>query len=336
MSNYYDSNANTRDTILKRFSMFDGVGIDLRDATDYDDALWRAGIDYSAVKLPLFTEDGVRVPQHYAAVKSDDPSRVLGIVGNQYRAVANRDAFAVAAEIVSEGHANYEVGGPSIRTQNSVDFAKSFMVLRSDDFYVNDDAFNTFIIFNNSFDGTSGVQFRVVCQRVVCLNGMVRLLGGKKRQLHINIQHTRSAEHKIKLASQIVKEKHEEILKIKAEAEAFINTRMTRADFENIVIPFILEEKGLVETQKDRIRGHERVDRIVRELLQAYEADDVQNYANSAYRAILAVSDFETHSAPLRDTGNGHIYMNRITQGMVLTSALATHLAAMHNIHINQ
>ena len=67
--------------------------------------------------------------------------------------------------------------------------------------------------------------------------------------------------------------------------------------------------------------------------MQAYNADDVQNYASSAYRIILAVSDYESHSAPLRDTGNGHIYMNRILKGMEITTAVAQYIASTRGIY---
>ncbi|MCH5158599.1 MAG: hypothetical protein J1F33_05330 [Clostridiales bacterium] len=55
-----------------------------------------------------------------------------------------------------------------------------------------------------------------------------------------------------------------------------------------------------------------RVDTVVRELLQAYNADDVQNHVGNAYRAILTISDYESHSAPLRDVGNGQVYMTEL------------------------
>lgn len=39
VSNYYRTNEQTRMKILKRFSMFDGVGLDLSGASSYDEAL---------------------------------------------------------------------------------------------------------------------------------------------------------------------------------------------------------------------------------------------------------------------------------------------------------
>ena len=193
--------------------------------------------------------------------------------------------------------------------------------------------FNSFVVFNNSFDGSTGVQYQVVCQRVVCLNGMVRYLGGKQSQIKINIQHSKSANDRVKAARKIIMKREEDIEVIKREAHAFRGAKITRAQFENEIVPLIIRKKGLVEVEKDRERGHERVQKVVDELMQAYNADDVQNYASSAYRIILAVSDYESHSAPLRDTGNGHIYMNRILKGMEITTAVAQYIASTRGIY---
>ena len=166
------------------------------------------------------------------------------------------------------------------------------------------------------------------------MNGMVRYLGGKENQIKINIQHSRTASERIKTANKIIMKRQNDIEIIKKEAQAFIAQGFTRKEFEKEIIPLVLESKKLVEKDKERERGHERVEQVVSELLQAYNADDVQNYSNNAYRTILAISDYESHAAPLRDTGNGQVYMNRIIKGMALTTAVAQYIAKTRNIAV--
>ncbi len=333
-TNYYKTNTDTRNKILKRFSMFDGVGLDLTGAKSYDEALEMSGLDYSADKVPLYLADGTKLENHFGVVKSDNHARVLGVVGNQYHAVGNREAFAVAENIVNEGYASYEVGGPSMKSQSALDYAKSFLVLKGDDFQIEDDIFNSFVVFNNSFDGSTGVQYQVICQRVVCMNGMVRYLGGKDSQIRIKIQHTQSAKDRIKTANKIIMKRQNDVEIMKKEAQAFIAQGFTRKEFEKEIIPLVLESKKLVEKDKERERGHERIAQVVSDLLQAYNADDTQNYASSAYKVILALSDYESHAEPLRDTGNGQIYMNRIVKGMALTTTVAQYIAKTRNLKI--
>ena len=90
----------TYNKVVKRFSMFDGTGHDLTDCNTYDEALLNGDLDYSAEKQKIFLEDGSLIKNHYAMVKSDDHNIVLGVVGNQYKSVGNRDAFAIAEELV--------------------------------------------------------------------------------------------------------------------------------------------------------------------------------------------------------------------------------------------
>lgn len=329
---YSKGGAELQNKILKRFSMFDGVGYDLTNTSSYDEALDTAGLDYTAEKVKTYLEDGTEIPGYYATVKSDDHSKVLGMVSNQYTCVSNRDAFAVAEEMINEGFGRYEVGGPAMGSKHSVDWARSFLTLRGDDFEIEDDIFHSFIVFNNSFDGSTGVRYRVICERVVCLNGMVRYLGGEKNQLDINIQHSKTALNKIQIANKIMKQRINDIEMIKKEAAAFIAQGFTREQFEKEIIPLVLRVKKVVENEKDRERGQERIDNMVTQLISAYDADDVQNYNNSAYKVLLALSDWETHAAPLRDTGNGHIYMNRILKGMEVTRAVAQYIANTQGI----
>ena len=124
-----------KNIVLRRFSMFDGVGHDLRECETYDEALWGAGIDYTGEKKLMFLEDGRTVENNYCVCKSDD-GKQLGVVGKDYRCISNRDAFSIANDIVLSGDARFEVGGAMIGAKNKMDYAKTFMVLRSDDFEI--------------------------------------------------------------------------------------------------------------------------------------------------------------------------------------------------------
>jgi phage/plasmid-like protein (TIGR03299 family) len=319
---------------MARKGMFDGLGHDLTQCESYEQAMSEADLNYTGEKKPIYLANGSVIPDNFAVVKSDTEDVVLGVVGNQYQTIGNMEAFSVAGEIVNEGHARYELGGPCFGARDHLDYSKTFLVLRGDDFEIAGDNYESFVVFNNSFDGSGGIKYQVICQRLVCLNGMVRYLGGKKNQLQINIQHTKSAGDRIKQAQEIVMERKRAILLMQKEAQAFINTPMTRAEYEQKIIPLILKNMKLVEKDKDRERGQERIDRTVAQLIQAYNAADVQNFAGTAWQILLALSDFETHAEPLRNTGNKSVYLNRISKGMLLTSAAAEYIADRKNLVI--
>lgn len=337
----FNKSAKVHEKVLKRFSAFNGVGNDLTACETYDEALAQCDIDYTAEKKPIYLKNGFEIKDSFACVKKDaeeqggDPV-VLGIVGSQYECVSNRDAFSVAEELVEEGLARYEVGGATFGAQDKKDYSRTFLVLRGDDFKVADEPFNQFTIFRNSFDGSTGVNFQVVCQRVWCENMATRYLGGKKNQLRINIQHSKSAIERIEQARQIIMKRNEDIKFVQREAEAFIGTHYTRAQFEKNILPLILTEMKLVDKDKERQRGQDRIEHICQLALSAYDAEDTQNWNGTAYKVILAIQDLETHMPALKDTKNRSIYMGRVEKGMLLTGAVAQYIASQANFDMSK
>jgi hypothetical protein len=88
------------------------------------EAIQHAGLDYIVEKRPLFTYDTnnhvwnneeaipeIEVPNFFATVRADT-EQVLGVVGNDYEVVQNRDAFTFFDAIVGGGEGIlYETAG---------------------------------------------------------------------------------------------------------------------------------------------------------------------------------------------------------------------------------
>lgn len=337
-----------KNKVLKRFSMFDGTGADLTNCESYEEALGTAQLDYTGIKVPIFIkaneEEYEPVQDHYCVIKSDDPSKHIGVVGKDYKPVSNREAFGIAEELYEHGGMRFEVGGPSIGSKKVTDYSKSFLVMRGDDIKIDaldmTEVFNTFVVIRNSYDGSSGCQYRVILQRLVCLNGMTRYLGDKKSQLFINVQHSKSVLDKIQIANEALKNRTQEIEAIKAEIEAFSKVSFTKAQFDKEIIPLVLKQMKLkpLETTKDELTPAdiEKRELVISRLWNAYQADDTQNYNNTVYKVALAMSDFETHAEPLRDTQNPSLYCNRVLQGMVLTTGVMRYIAETRGIKVGQ
>ena len=96
-----------------------------------------------------------------------------------------------------------------------------------------------------------------------------------------------------------------------------------------------LEEPSLnVETPREElsVADEERRDLTIQRLWNAYQSEDTQAYNSTAYKVILAMSDIDTHMAPFRDTQNPSLYMNRVLQGMVLTTGVAKYIAQTRGV----
>ena len=329
-----------KEKVLKRFSMFDGTGVDLTRCDSYEEAMTTAGLNYTGQKQKMYLEDGSIVSNNFCVVKSDDPTIQLGVVGKDYAPVGNNEAFEIAEELFNRGDMRFEAGGPALGSKRATDYSRSFLVMRGDDIRLGSDdmseVFNSFLVFRNSFSGQTGIQYRVILQRLVCLNGMTRYLGDKKSQLFINIQHSKSAIDKIKIANEALRNRENEIKAIQAEVEAFSLTHFTKAEFDREIIPMVLKTLKLkpLETPREElsVADEERRDLTIQRLWNAYQADDVAAYNNTAYKVILAMSDIDTHMSPFRDTQNPSLYMNRVLQGMVLTTGVAKYIAQTRGV----
>jgi hypothetical protein len=158
------------------------------------------------------------------------------------------------------------------------------------------------------------------------LNGLTRYLGGKKNQLWIKVQHSNSVDSKIRIANDTMKNYAKEVEAIKAETNAFMNTKMSRKEFEQEIIPVMLGAMKL-NPENEKEGNVAKINQVIQKALSAYDAEDTQNYNNTAYKVILAMTDLESHLEPFRDTQNPSLYMNRVLSGMMWTTAIATYIA---------
>jgi hypothetical protein len=103
-----------------------GLGQIIDSYPTSSEAIQHAGLDYIVEKRPLFTYDTanhlgegsddimiseISVPNFFATVRADT-EQVLGVVGNDYEVVQNRDAFSFFDAIVGGGDGIlYETAG---------------------------------------------------------------------------------------------------------------------------------------------------------------------------------------------------------------------------------
>ena len=336
-----NNNDKARAILLKRFSPMDGIGQDLRGITSYEEAMSKAKLDYTVEKKPLFLENGKRLENNYANVIAETDS-VLSVMGKDYTILNNMEAFRVAEDIVSKGEGTYETGGPSIGAKKTIDYGKSFLIVRHDDFQIFDDSYNSFTIFNNSFDGSSGFQAYFANLRLCCMNGVVRYFANMSKKVlpKFYIQHSKNAEQRLKVVGDMLQKQRDYLACIAKEAEILATTKFSKSEFQKEIIPMVLKEMKLIKENKEeneeRQRGQGRIEETILRLTSAYEASDVQNFNNTAYKVLLTMADFESHNEPFRNTNNPQIYFNRLLQGMVLTNVAVNHIIKTRNIMFNR
>lgn len=172
----HELDRNTRTGRLAYFgvkrSAWHGEGFTLDTPPTYDKALELAGADYDVVlkslRVVMSPNDVVDSPMGKATVRTDR-NQVLGIVGDDYRPIQNRDAFEVLRPLIDNGVASIETGGT---LRNGAD---AWMLVRFtiDDPIVREVFTDEVIPFALIATNHSGRR-KVVCMetpiRVVCAN----------------------------------------------------------------------------------------------------------------------------------------------------------------------
>ena len=145
-------------------------------------AIAAARLDWRVRKVPLYVAGGNRlheVPGKYAVVREDlvgsKDCRALGIVGEPYRVLQNRDAFRFFDPIVGEGAAVYHTAGALGAGERVWILAKLPGEIR----VAARDAVEKYLLLANSHDGSSAVQVTFTPIRVVCQNTLAMALGAR-------------------------------------------------------------------------------------------------------------------------------------------------------------
>ncbi|WP_342647348.1 DUF932 domain-containing protein [Mucilaginibacter sp. CSA2-8R] len=173
------------------------------------EAIQHAGLDYIVEKRPLFTYDTAKhlgegsddiiipeitVPNFFATVRADT-EQVLGVVGNDYEVVQNRDAFSFFDAIVGGGDGIlYETAGVLGSGERVFITAKLPDYIRVG----KKDWIEQYLFLTTSHDGLGSITAAFTPIRVVCnntLNAAMRNHSGA-----IKIRHTASAAERLKQA----------------------------------------------------------------------------------------------------------------------------------------
>lgn len=171
------------------------------------EAIEHAGLDYIVEKRPLFTYDTanylgsaetiipeITVPNFFATVRADT-EQVLGVVGNDYEVVQNRDAFSFFDAIVGGGDGIlYETAGALGNGE------RIFITAKLPD-YIRvgiKDWIEQYLFLTTTHDGLGSITAAFTPIRIVCNNTLNAAMNNYSGA--IKIRHTASATERLKQA----------------------------------------------------------------------------------------------------------------------------------------
>lgn len=282
--------ANVETMFSVREKPWHGLGTVVMDAPTSAEALKLAGLDWDVVQEPIYTSFREKVEGYKANVRDSD-RKVLGVVSDRYKVVQNVDAFSFTDELLGKG-VRYETAG------SLQDGRKVWLLARLPrEYIIAGERISPYLVFSNTHDGSGSVKVAVTPVRVVCNNTLNLALETARRSF--SMVHTGNIRDKIQEAKDTLFMAEEYMDCLGMEFEQLRRQKMTDAQVKEYIGFLIPMEEGATPTQtKNTVRLREDMTK------RYYDAPDLKKVGNNAYRFINAVSDFATHSSPIRRTAN--------------------------------
>lgn len=282
--------ANVETMFYTRQKPWHGLGTMVMEAPDSGAALTLAGLDWSVIQRELTTADGIPVKGFKANLRETD-NRVLGVVTDRYKVVQNEEAFAFTDELLGEG-VRYETAG-------SLQGGRKTWILAKlpQRYIISGDEITPYLVFMNSHDGTGAIKAAMTPIRVVCQNTLNLALSAAKRSWSTN--HVGDIRGKLEDARYTLFYADLYMAELGKAIDSLNRIKLSdRQVYEYIDALFPLIENASDQQKKNLIRMKDDVK------MRYYEAPDLQDVGKNAYRFINAVSDFATHSKPMKERAN--------------------------------
>lgn len=279
--------------------------IDPDDARDAAAMIAASGLDWTVEQLPLEavapTEDGpparYSVPRHLANIRSDSHA-VLGVVGEGYRPLQNRAAFAFCDSITDSGEAHW-IGAGCTRGGARV---HALMRLEREIRIGGGEGEEVLplLCLRNGHDGGLAVTVSVAPFRLACLNGMLLPLPNAQRTW--KARHTANVEAKLADARRTLGIAWRYYDALEELGARLLRERVVASEFER----FLSRLVPLPEPQPDRTEGGRAVrnaERVREAIRTAYRtAPDLADIRGTRWGALQAVTAYVDHTQPTRRT----------------------------------
>lgn len=282
--------ANVESMFYVREVPWHGLGINVKEAPTSEEAIRLAGLNWEVLQTPVYMKNGIEIPNYKANVRSTD-NACLGIVTDRYKIVQNKDAFEFTDSLVGEtddGVVKYETAGSLAGGKRIWLLAK--MPTKN---IVGDDV-DPYMVFTNSHDGTGAIKIAMTPIRVVCQNTLNMALGKAKRQW--SAKHTGNMQSKLDEARWCLQLANEYMANLDIEADRLANKKLYEEQIEEILNEMFVVDDNASDRKKNNVlqfKSH---------FWTAYNMPDIEKFEDTAWKAVNAMSDVVTHSAPARNT----------------------------------
>ena len=265
------------------------LGIRLNEPATAAEAITAAGLDYEVGLCPLTTMFREPVSGRRAVVR-EDTRQVLGVVGDSYVPIQNRECFNFLDSVVADEELRYHTAGALGKGERIWLLAKlpdSIRVRNSDDIT------EQFLLLSNSHDGSSALRVYFTPIRVVCANTLA-VADRKSHGKGIAIRHAGDLPSKIAQARDVLglaNEFFDELsLKIDRLASYYPTAAQLQGYFQRLYPDPPVGNKTRAENTRDTLLR----------LFEEGRGQDMPGIRHSAWAAVNAVTEYVDHHRPTR------------------------------------
>ena len=308
--------ANVESMFYTREKPCHGLGIRVEEAPTSKEALELAGLNWKVLQKPIYTSSGIPIKGYKANVRDIDQN-ILGIVTDRYKVVQNEEAFKFTDDLLGAG-VRYETAG-------SLQDGKRIWLLAKlpHEYIIGGEQISPYLVFTNTHDGSGAIKVAVTPVRVVCSNTLNLALTTAKRSwstIHAGDINGKmdDARETLQLAGKYMN----------CLGKEFNNLQQKKIS-ERKVMEFI--EELLPEPDNASYQQKKNVARLREDMKRRYfDAPDLKDLGNTAYRFVNAVSDFATHAKPIRETKDyqSNLFMKTVDGNPLIDKGYQLALAA--------
>lgn len=269
---------------MDRTSMFEKLGNDV-DSKRLINGL-PEGFVFEVGKAPLYYESKGELKQleGKSTVVNLKTGRAYGPVSDKYCPISNAEAL---------GSVGY-MKELSLKKYGETARGKQWLIGELPKRTILGDDFTPYIVFRNSFDGSSPVQMAMAPLRIVCQNQIS--LAMRNSNYSYSLKHTKNAGDQIAEAQKMLNSAHQFLADFEKVAEMFASTKISDYELQKIMDEMFPVEDGMSELQAVRAEARRNA------FIEALNEPDLNNFRGTAWSLINAYSDVITHYRPIRTT----------------------------------
>jgi len=280
--------------------MVDGAGAESAKSATAQQALEKAQLNWKVEKRALYLKNKKAIPSHMAVVRTDT-GEPLGVVGNRYQPVQNKEAFAFFDKVVGEGRAIYTSAGYTGGGKRIWISAKLPGEMRIKG---TEDVTRKYLLLVNSHDATGAVKILYTPLRIACYNMLDYAM--REGEQRISIRHTGSISYKISEAQRALG------LAVRFFDEfADLANHLAKVSVKDKAVKRFIESLYPKSDDETKERKNERIRDIVFRRYSKGRANQLKGIRGTAWAAYNAVAEHVDHGRRVRGTDDEDRTRNR-------------------------